>query len=333
MFKELLNYNQIGTKVEIGYILFDILKSDTSKSIDDIKTQCLHYSYSFGNCFNSTILLLKTLELVIYEKGKIRRNPDLDIYGRDSLFDSGFFFEKIIGLLELNQQFMDFFNSNTVKFSVDKEKYYLRDSHIPIKHSTIKRILINTDLLLKDPNVRTIFYVNDKYHGLFNKLVIDKMKTTAALLKQKRQLSLENLKARQRAQEELGLQAELFVLAYEKRRLNKHPLSGMISRISEDHTNAGYDIESFNDVETILINRFIEVKSFSGNVSFYWSSNEIETAKEKKDQYYIYLVNREDIGKPGYNPLMISDPYKNIFENSHWHRNVESYKFYTNGVS
>ncbi|HEY8784763.1 DUF3883 domain-containing protein [Flavobacterium sp. UBA6046] len=328
MFKELLNHNQIGTKIEIGYILFDVLRSDIFKGVDDIKIQCLHYSYSFGNCFNGTIFLLNTLNLIITENGSICRNPELDIYSQESFFETGFFFEKIIELLENNQQFANFFNSNTVKFSIEKASYYLRDSHLPIKHSTIKRILINTDLLVKDSIVRTIFYVNEKYVDVFNRLVINKMQLSALSWRKKRQLTLESLKKQQQQQEELGLQAELFVLCYEQSRLAKHPLILQINRISDEYSNAGYDIESFNDVDTILINRYIEVKSFSRSISFFWSINEIQIARDKQDEYFIYLVNRDEMELPGYCPLMISNPYKYIYENPDWKRDVGQYKFY-----
>jgi len=328
MLKELLNHTQIGTKTEIGHILFSVLRSDISKRLEDIKIQCLHYSYSFGNCFNGTILLLSTLNLIIVEKDYVRRSSGLDTYDEMSFFESGFFFEKLIELLEDNQQFANFFNANTVKFSIEKSNYYLRDSHLPIKHSTIKRILINTDLLVKDSIVRTIFYINEKYAEIFYRLVINKMQLSALSGRKKRQLTLESLKKQQQQQEELGLIAEIFILRYEQLRLAKHPLILQINRVSNEYSNAGYDIESFNDVETIVINRYIEVKSFSGPISFFWSINEIQIAEDKQDEYFLYLVNRDEMEWPGYNPIVISNPYKNVYENPNWKREIGHYKFY-----
>jgi hypothetical protein len=328
MFKELLNHSQIGGKGEIGYILFDILKADVFKNTEDIKVQCLHYSYSFGNCFNGTIVLLKALDFIIVDQDTISRSSMLNAYDEYSLFSTGFFFSRLIKLLEENEQFSEFFNSNTVKFNIDKGNYYLRDSHLPIKHSTIKKILINTGLLLKDQNVRSIFYINEAYLEFFKSDVIKKMQLIVGSSRKKRQLSLDRLKEQLKRQEELGLQAEIFVLHYEKKRLYRHPMISQIVRVSEEYSNAGYDIESFNDTETILINRFIEVKSFTGNVSFFWSNNEIEIAKDKEDQYFIYLVNRDEMERIGYQPLIITNPYKNIFLNSNWIREIGQYKFY-----
>ena len=329
MFKELLNHSQIGGKVEIGYILFDILRSDVFKSTADIKLQCLHYSYSFGNCFNGTIVLLKALDLVIADHEAISRSSILDIYDQHSFFDTGFFFNRVIQLLEENKKFSEFFNSNTVKFNIDRANYYLRDSHLPIKHSTIKKILINTGLLLKDQNVRSIFYINEAYLEFFESDVIKKMQLITGSLIKKRQLSLDRLKEQLKRQEELGLQAEIFAWHYEKKRLNKHPMISQIVKVSEEYSNAGYDIESFNDTETILINRFIEVKSYVGDISFFWSNNEIAAAKDKEDQYFLYLVNRAEMERPGYHPLIISNPYKNVFNNPRWPREVGQYKFYS----
>ena len=328
MFKELLKHNQIGGQAEIGYLLFDILRSDVVKRLEDVKVQCLHHSYSFGNCFNGTIVLLRALNFVIGQGDTLRRNLILDTYDKNSMFNSGFFFNGIFNLLEDNGQFVEFFNSNTVKFNIERGNYYLRDSHIPIKHSTIKKILINTGFLLKDKNVRTIFNIREDYRAFFDSGVIKKMQNIINSAKKRRQLSLDLLKEQLKRQEELGLRAEIYALAYEKKRLYKHPMISQVVRVSDRYSNAGYDIESFNDVETILINRFIEVKSYAGNISFFWSNNEIDIARDKKEQYFLYLVNREEMDEPGYHPIIISNPYSSVYNNPKWRREIGQYKFY-----
>ena len=88
--------------------------------------------------------------------------------------------------------------------------------------------------------------------------------------------------------------------------------------ISEEFVNAGYDIESFNASDSISIDRFIEVKSYDGEKSFFWSKNEIDKAKELKDRYFLYLVNRKQIGIPSYKPHIIQNPYSRVFENDLW---------------
>ena len=87
---------------------------------------------------------------------------------------------------------------------------------------------------------------------------------------------------------------------------------------------AGYDILSFHSEKSR--ERFIEVKSYSGERTyFYWSKNEIKVAGIKKSDYFVYLVNRDKIGSIGYEPIMISDPIKNILNNSQWNKEVDKY--------
>lgn len=50
--------------------------------------------------------------------------------------------------------------------------------------------------------------------------------------------------------------------------------------VTDEFANAGYDIESFQNLDSIIIDRFIEVKSFENKIQFYWSKNELEKAKE-----------------------------------------------------
>jgi len=58
--------------------------------------------------------------------------------------------------------------------------------------------------------------------------------------------------------------------------------------------NAGYDIQSFNDNKSIIIDKFIEVKSYEGTPYFYWSKNEVEVAKLKKILIsYTWLIEKK----------------------------------------
>ena len=89
----------------------------------------------------------------------------------------------------------------------------------------------------------------------------------------------------------IGRLGEQFALGYERWRLRDYPeLLRNIKHISEEDDSAGYDIESF---ELDGTPRFIEVKSTLGRLEtrFFISANEIETAKEKGDQYIILRVS------------------------------------------
>jgi len=125
---------------------------------------------------------------------------------------------------------------------------------------------------------------------------------------------------------EAGKQSELFVLQYEQNRMNDHSSFEKIELISDVYVNAGYDIISFNDLDSFIIDRFIEVKSYREEISFYWSKNEVEKAKELATKYYIYLVDRSLMNKKDYVPKIIQDPYKKIFENEFWKKETENWK-------
>jgi hypothetical protein len=58
--------------------------------------------------------------------------------------------------------------------------------------------------------------------------------------------------------------------------------------------------------------------SYSGSPYFYWSKNEIEVAKQERDNYFLYLINRDEISNKNYRPTMIQNPAKNILNNQNW---------------
>jgi uncharacterized protein YpiB (UPF0302 family) len=52
----------------------------------------------------------------------------------------------------------------------------------------------------------------------------------------------------------------------------------------------------------------------------------METAKNKKEKYFLYIVNRDEIKNPNYIPLIISDPYINILEDTiRWDKKINKY--------
>jgi hypothetical protein len=123
-------------------------------------------------------------------------------------------------------------------------------------------------------------------------------------------------------QKEIGQYAEQIVLNYEKNRLTKLGCieqAKRVKQISIENTRKGYDIESFNGIESddIFPDRFIEVKGTSGKkFSIWWSGNEIEKAKELGSEYWIYSVTEinlnTDLEKYTKKPERIPDPYSKI---------------------
>lgn len=74
------------------------------------------------------------------------------------------------------------------------------------------------------------------------------------------------------------------------------------------------------------VDRYIEVKSFSGEPLFYWSRNEVQIARELMDKYFLYLVDRDKMSEPGYTPKMYQNPYQKLFENEFWKKEPETWR-------
>lgn len=93
--------------------------------------------------------------------------------------------------------------------------------------------------------------------------------------------------------------AEHFIVEWEKHRLvfqgDEH-LIKLVRRVSSENVNLGYDVASVEGGKDGDTDRFIEVKSSCGtDFSFYWTSNEIDCARELGKNYWIYFVPRAHI--------------------------------------
>lgn len=104
----------------------------------------------------------------------------------------------------------------------------------------------------------------------------------------------------------LGAKAEQIAFYYEKKRLKrigKKDLADKVKLIAKENIKAGYDIESFESINSHIYDRFIEVKYFN-NKHFYLSQNELKVAEILNNRYYIYLVDTDDG-----NIQIIKNPY------------------------
>ena len=113
-------------------------------------------------------------------------------------------------------------------------------------------------------------------------------------------MTYHELEQKLKIDKEVGDIAEKIVLEYEESRLKNEESasseSTLVRIISGTDVTAGYDIESFDGKTSDLkFNRHIEVKgSVNNDLSFYWSSGEIDKAKEYENLYWIYFVSGID---------------------------------------
>jgi hypothetical protein len=121
--------------------------------------------------------------------------------------------------------------------------------------------------------------------------------------------TLGDLKKVREAQAAAGRSAEQWVVNFERKRLSGHQFIESIQAISDGDAAAGFDVLSFESLRSLLHDRFVEVKSYAEEYSFYWSEEEMAVAKRLGSRYWIYLVDRNRLGDSRYVPEMIPDPY------------------------
>ena len=193
----------------------------------------------------------------------------------------------------------------------------INNSAFGFKYSSFKQFLIDFDVIKIHPTPEiNNFIINSRYKKLFDKTVLPEIK--------KRKIGIDELRISLEQQQIYGEEAEKYVLDFESKRLNN---SKKIDWVAEYVVNQGYDIASYNFETDTEYNRFIEVKSYEGKKPyFFWSRNEYLVAKMKKEEYWLYLVNRNEMKKDEYIPIMIQNPFYNILECEEWSKQVDKYR-------
>ncbi|MYB40216.1 DUF3883 domain-containing protein [Candidatus Saccharibacteria bacterium] len=120
----------------------------------------------------------------------------------------------------------------------------------------------------------------------------------------------------------IGEASEIHALTYENNRLTNLGINKQPLRISEMDVSQGFDIMSFEFTHSMDFDRFIEVKTFSGN-TFYMSKNELRKAQELGEQYYIYLVSYSECGEP--NIEEVKNPARQLKDINRWGIEPSSY--------
>ncbi|HET9850469.1 MAG TPA: DUF3883 domain-containing protein, partial [Candidatus Saccharimonadales bacterium] len=211
--------------------------------------------------------------------------------------------------LEESNELFKLFNPQAITRDSGTDLLIVGPQSFPLRYRPIRRMLTDLGLLTRQQSTFS-YQINAPYDLFFTGLLSKENSL--------RTVSIEQLKESLLRQELYGAEAEDFVVKFESKRLYGNPNKKMIKRISDVDVTAGYDIISFHDNQSHSPQRLIEVKSFSGKPSFYWSENEIKTAKAKHKNYYLYLVDRTKIAKSDYEPLIIQNPYMNLYGSESW---------------
>ena len=172
-------------------------------------------------------------------------------------------------------------------------------------------ILNDTNFLKKNGKIVTI---NQKFMPALN----NELKKVVRKKPPKSQAQLEKeLEEERKNKKEIGERAEIIVLEFEKNQSRK------AKRISQENASAGYDIESQDEDGNV---RLIEVKGSTGDeFDIYWSQNEIKTASENRDKYWLYFVPGVDIKlKKSKKPELYPDPIASILESKQYKEKKET---------
>ena len=272
------------------------------------------------NIPNGTVELLKCLEIIKETKGMV----ELVVKDAKQSFPL-LIFQLLFEKLKSERLLHEFLNEGNIHYEKKYQRIFINNTMIPLLFAALRNILMSLEFFQKDTLITSQFFIHPDFQDWFREQVIPAIEEM-----QLTNNPLNKLINQRTHQEELGKRAEIFVLGYERRKLKYHPNTSNIKIISHFDTSAGYDIQSYISNDSIVLDKFIEVKSYQGTPRFYWTENEIKISKIKGDRYYLYLVDRSFIDEKGYHPIKIKNPSQILFSDSDWIYRNDGYFFEKN---
>ncbi len=303
MLEGLRKIDQPGRKEDILFFLQMVIgkRQLTEK---DIRTICAHASGQYQLDVDSLLLYCTYLRLIDCSE-TIMLSPDVITFLEDPHELNNFIIKRTISeLFESHILEADMF-----AYDVLSNRFTFKNERLPLSFAALRNTLISQGFFEIDrDNVKTEFYIDTQYEKLISSFCQQR----------KRTIGIEQLKKKLEENSQAGEKAELYALQYEKKRIDKHSLVEKIRIISDIDVCAGYDIVSFNSNDSDDYDRFIEVKAVSNSKAFYWSINELNSAKLKGKQYYLYLIDLQKASDENYAPVIINDPSSVLFHSEEW---------------
>lgn len=297
-------FSNIGNRDGIFFVYKSLLSGVTS--ITSLKQFVMHHPGHLDVEVDATIMLYADLNMLVYDE----ENDIISLTTRN-LKD----LEQFINIL--SKKLFDFavregiLNIDTLSYDMQVDRFYIDKKCISLRYACIRNLLISLGIFERRSD--TSYYVFSEY---VNKAIPH--------IKNKRKLSQELLLKILEQEAEQGVEGEAFVLEYEKRRLAEREDLDAIKQVSIIDVGAGYDIISYDGIDSTKLDRLIEVKTFKGKPHFHWSFNEMNEAKLRMDHYYLYLVSYDEMREEGYHPIIIKNPIKYFKENFEWQSSIDS---------
>lgn len=317
MLEELKIYKNLGTP-EYFFELANLL----IKYGNDVWTVKKIEKYFFNRVINGRSVFDGCIQLgVLINFIEVASDGSLaipvDIHKYLSQFET--FSEKFVEHLLLaaskDEKCLEIFSPQHLAYDLSNKSIKITNNAFGLKYSQFKQMLLDFNVLKSViTEISSYYIIAHNYMNLFQKDLMAEIKRRAT--------SPEHLKQILELQNQYGEEAEKYVLEYENRRLAEKKEIVWVAKYS---VSEGYDIASFNTKESLLYDRFIEVKSYSQTLAFYWTKNEIETAKIKGKNYFLYLVNRDEMSNANYFPMIINNPALEIFNNAKWKIEIDKY--------
>ena len=318
MLEDLKIYDNLGTP-RYFWELFYQLKKKGLWTEKEISLYFFNRIIDDRSIFDGCVPLLK-LSKIIYVTEKSNEIeimfPYRNIFHSEQLCQQKLL-EGFLLALRRDENFYNILSSEWCSYDIIYKAVQIDYSAFGLRYANIRKLLIDFDFLRPHPDFpHKKLLVNPGWKKYFDNMFAPEIR--------KRKIGIEELRKNIEQQQMNGEEAEKFVLEFERSRLNK---KDGIEWIAPYDSGAGFDILSFDKLESNKNDRFIEVKSFAGSPYFYWSKNEIEKAKKLSNQYFLYLVDRDKISEVNYTPIMIKNPNCNIFSDKNWGGDVQSWFF------
>ncbi|WP_299115582.1 DUF3883 domain-containing protein [uncultured Winogradskyella sp.] len=318
MLRELRKYSNFGTPNYFFELLTTLKKNqDVSFRRRDIDKLFFNKIIDDRSVFDGCVELALKIDILNNSEGLITLNTGIYNYlnSVNQMVDK--FNEHLFQALKNDDEFHNIFCSEHLSHDIIYKSLQINNAAFGLKYSNFKQLLIDFKTIKNHPTPQiNCFIINSRYKRLFDKSVLPEIK--------KRKIGIEEFRESMEQKQIYGEEAEKFVLNFETKRLNQKK---KIDWVAEYVVNAGYDIASYDNEYDDNQNRFIEVKSYEGDTPyFFWSKNEYEVAKVKKNEYWIYLVNRKEINKKSYHPIMKQNPFESILKDDEWDKQVDKYK-------
>lgn len=301
--------SQLGSITAIEYLL-NLDGISNSETIESIRSASAGHFLS-KPIFSGTLKLLERMKYIDISENKVLKNK---------FFNRASFLLDFLAYLDEIQLLNSMFYPANLKLDLSNNQYYLFTNSISLELSGIRNFLIDSKFLIQDSS-KLKLYINNQFKKTTEDFIfplIEKRYTKTGL-------TPEGLKKFLEAQEKHGLEAELFVLEYERKRLSGHYRVKDIQHVAAFNVGAGFDILSFTNNQSYILDREIEVKSFVGIPSFYFSRNEYNRSEQNKEGYVIYLVDREKMKNENYNPITIENPFDKLKNAKNWSCTIENY--------